>query len=199
MLEGLSGLADNRPAGVRISRNPSLALWLADHGLVALAARTIGASARPVRAILFDKSADKNWALGWHQDRTIAVHDRAEVAGFGPWSRKAGIVHVEPPFAIIEGMLTARIHLDLVPANGAPLVVAPGSHRAGKVLESEIEALVAQCGRFPCLADAGDTWLYRTAILHASPASAHCGSRRVLQVDFAAIDLPAPLRWLGIE
>lgn len=153
---------------------------------------------RPVRAILFDKSEAANWALGWHQDRTIAVRARAEVPGYGPWSVKAGLPHVEPPFALIEAMRTIRIHLDPVPADNAPLLVAPGSHLLGRIPEPEIEAAAARCGTAACLANRGDIWIYATAILHASAASARPARRRVLQIDYSADTLPAPLGWLGI-
>jgi hypothetical protein len=43
---------------------------------------------RPVRAILFNKSPDANWLVGWHQDLTIAVRERRDVPGYGPWSIK---------------------------------------------------------------------------------------------------------------
>jgi len=32
-------------------------------------ARLIGAVLRPVRGILFDKTASENWSVSWHQDR----------------------------------------------------------------------------------------------------------------------------------
>src|SRR5690242_8259073 len=40
----------------------------------------------PVRAIYFDKSPEANWLVPWHQDLTLALRERAEVPGFGPWS-----------------------------------------------------------------------------------------------------------------
>jgi hypothetical protein len=156
------------------------------------------ANRRPVRAILFDKSETANWALGWHQDRTIAVKARAGVPGFGPWSVKAGFVHVEPPFALIERMRTIRIHLDPVSPDNAPLLIAPGSHLLGRLPEREIDSAAARYGTAACLADRGDIWLYATAILHASAAATAPKRRRVLQVDYSADKLPAPLEWLGI-
>ncbi len=120
------------------------------------------------------------------------------VPGYGPWSRKAGLQHVEPPFALIEAMLTIRIHLDDVPPTNAPLLIAPGSHRLGRIPEQMIEAVVARCGARACLAAAGDLWAYATPILHASAAATGEGRRRVLQVDFSALDLPPPLCWLGL-
>ena len=186
-------------AGLRLHGVSGLAAVLDVAGpLGRIAAERQGENSRPVRAILFDKSAATNWALGWHQDRTIAVGTRVDVAGFGPWSVKAGIVHVEPPFALLETMLTMRIHLDSVPETNAPLLIAPGSHRLGRVAERDIDTGVARCGTFACLADRGDVWLYATPILHASSRAVRPEHRRVLQVDFSAQALPPGLDWLGI-
>lgn len=94
---------------------------------------------RPVRALLFDKSDDGNWALAWHQDRTIEVVEQQAVEGFGPWTVKQGRVHVAPPVTLLERMVTVRFHLDPVDADNAPLLVAPGSHRLGFIPEDAIE------------------------------------------------------------
>lgn len=177
---------------------PDVARLLESDRLGFAAAEVLGAGSWPVRAILFDKSEGANWSLGWHQDRTIAVRRRAEAPGFGPWSRKAGMIHVEPPFALIEQMVTLRIHLDAVDADNAPLLVAPGSHRLGRLPDAEIEGAVERCGVLSCLAERGDIWRYRTAILHASAAAARPRRRRVLQVDYSARPLPSPLAWLGV-
>ena len=95
-------------------------------------------------------------------------------------------------------MMTLRIHLDPVPPDNAPLLIAPGSHRLGRVPEAGIDAAVARCGRAMCLADRGDIWGYATPILHASSVSTGHPHRRVLQVDYSADMLPVPLEWLGI-
>ena len=39
-----------------------------------------------VLVLLFDKTPASNWALSWHQDRTIAAKQRADVEGFCPWT-----------------------------------------------------------------------------------------------------------------
>lgn len=95
-------------------------------------------------------------------------------------------------------MVTLRIHLDDVPADNAPLLIAPGSHRQGRVAERVIEAVVARCGVQACLADAGDVWAYATAIVHASASASGARHRRVLQVDYSAEALPGPLEWKGV-
>ncbi|MEP7007580.1 MAG: phytanoyl-CoA dioxygenase family protein [Sphingomonas bacterium] len=193
-----SGLEPDR-AGIRLHGIDGLSALLAPGTAVgSVAAGAIGAAARPVRAILFDKTATANWSLGWHQDRTIVVTERREMEGYGPWTVKAGLQHVVPPFELLARMVTLRIHLDPVSADNAPLLIAPGSHRAGRVEEQDIDAVVAVCGIATCLAERGDIWLYATPILHASEAAARPQRRRVLQVDYAAEDLPHGLEWLGV-
>ena len=66
-------------AGIRLRGIPALDPFLASTGPLGLvAASVLGPGCHPVRAILFDKTATKNWSLGWHQDRTIAVKERIE-------------------------------------------------------------------------------------------------------------------------
>src|SRR5262249_15240360 len=153
---------------------------------------------KPVRAILFDKNPGRNWRLGWHQDRTIAVRHREEVDGYGPWSMKSGLLHVAPPFELLAEMLTLRVHLDDVDLDNAPLQIAPGSHRYGRIAEHDVRRVVEECGTFACLAEAGDIWQYATPILHASDAATTPRQRRVLQVDYCSRDLPGGLHWMGV-
>lgn len=186
-------------AGIRLHGIPAIRQLLSPRGPVGgLAATILGPACQPVRALLFDKSAAANWSLPWHQDRTIAVAERLEVAGFGPWSMKAGMPHVAPPPALLARMITLRVHLDPVPRSNAPLLVAPGSHRMGRIAERDIAEVVARCGTAACLAEAGDVWAYSTPILHASEAASALTRRRVLRVDYAIDALPGGLRWLGV-
>jgi hypothetical protein len=194
----LSQIPPNQ-AGFRIHGIASLRPILNVPGSIgSLAASVLGDGCRPVRAILFDKTPETNWSLPWHQDRTIVVEERIEVEGFGPWTMKSGLCHVAPPFAILAAMATMRVHLDPVPESNAPLLIAPRSHRIGRVNETDIPEVVRRCGTAACLADRGDIWLYATPILHASEAAREPHHRRVLQVDFAIGDLPGGLRWLGV-
>ena len=153
---------------------------------------------RPVRAILFDKTPENNWSLGWHQDRTIAVKSREQIEGFDPWTTKNNIIHVEPPFRYFENMITIRIHLDSVTQRNAPLRVALGSHLIGKVTQDQVISVVQDSQLHDCLAAKGDVWLYATPILHCSDKSTSCGSRRVLQVDYSDRNLPGALDWAGL-
>jgi len=194
-LEPLSALATDG-AGVRLK-----VAGLADNltPVTQAATQLIGDDARPVRAVLFDKTAGQNWALGWHQDRTVVVRERREVPGFGPWSTKQGLLHVAPPIAVFEGMATFRIHLDLCGGDNAPLKVALGSHRIGRVTAREAAARAAEFPLMICEAEAGDVWAYSTPILHASDRARTPSRRRVLQVDYAATSLPGDLQRAGLE
>lgn len=72
---------------------------------------------------MFDKASDANWNLAWHQDVTIAVQRQMDVPGFGPWSVKDGIVHVQPPEEVLNAMVAIRVHLDPCGADNGPLRV----------------------------------------------------------------------------
>lgn len=186
-------------AGVRLHGLAALRGLLAATGAIgAIATDALGPATQPVRALLFDKSATTNWALGWHQDRTIVVRERREVDGFGPWTVKQGLQHVAPPFALLEAMVTLRVHIDPVPVDNAPLLVALGSHKRGRIPETAVEAVVADSRVHACIAERGDIWMYATPILHASDAAVRPARRRVLQIDFAAQALPGGLEWLGV-
>ncbi len=194
----LACLPADRP-GIRIHGLGELRAFLAPDGSIGrIATHVLGAAAQPVRALLFDKSPATNWGLPWHQDRAIAVAERIETDGFGPWTVKDGIVHVSPPDVLLAGMLTLRVHLDPVPPSNAPLLVAPGSHAHGRIAGRDIPSMVRRHGVRTCLAERGDVWLYATPILHASEPAREPKQRRVLQVDYAATELPGGLRWAGV-
>jgi hypothetical protein len=186
-------------AGVRLFGVAPLHKFLEPSGAIgAIAAAILGRASRPVRAVLFDKTLAANWALGWRQDRVIAVDERIGIDGLGPWTRKHGAPHAAPPFEFLARMFTMRLHLDDVPRSNAPLLIAPGSHRLGRVAEADVAGVVRRCGVVACTARAGDVWLYATPILHASEPATAAGRRRVFQVDYSADALPGGLRWLGI-
>jgi hypothetical protein len=199
LLEAVLSYLPRDQAGLRLRSVEGLAPFLTSTGHIGrCAASVLGDDCRPVRAILFDKTAETNWALGWHQDRTIAVKERVLVDGFGIWSTKSGMLHVEPPYELLSGMVTLRVHIDPVPATNSPLLIAPGSHKLGRVPEDDMREVVRRCGTVACLAEPGDIWLYATPILHASEAAVVPMHRRVLQVDFSVGRLPGGLEWLGI-
>ncbi|MBV9864411.1 MAG: phytanoyl-CoA dioxygenase family protein [Abitibacteriaceae bacterium] len=148
-----------------------------------------------VRGILFDKIPQANWKVTWHQDLSIAVRERKEAEGFGPWPQKAGVLHVQPPVAILEGMLTLRLHLDdCTPENG-PLQVIPGSHHYGRLDAQAIQCCRKNHPAVICPVPRGGALLMKPLLLHASSASQTPHHRRVIHLEFAAKTLPDGLAW----
>jgi ectoine hydroxylase-related dioxygenase (phytanoyl-CoA dioxygenase family) len=155
----------------------------------------LGSEVRVVRGIFFDKTATANWKVPWHQDLTIAVTERVDLADYGPWSLKAGVIHVQPPTAILERMLTVRIHLDDTDASNGALKVIPGSHTAGRLSPAAVESWRSIGNITICPVDRGGAMLMRPLLLHSSAAALVPQHRRVLHFEYAAATLPAPLTW----
>ena len=149
----------------------------------------------PVRAIYFDKSPSPNWLVPWHQDLTLALRERVEMPGFGPWSVKEGILDVQPPVELMGRMLAVRLHLDDTDGSNGALRVLPGSHRMGRLSGKRIQELRAGQEECVCVASAGDALLMRPLLLHASGRSTSGRHRRVLHIEYAAFALPAGLEW----
>jgi hypothetical protein len=149
----------------------------------------------PVRTIYFNKSSTTNWLVSWHQDLTLAVRERVEGPGFGPWSVKDGVPHVQPPVELLEQMIAVRLHLDAADETNGALRVLPGSHRHGRLSPEQIEALRARTPEVVCRAAAGDALLMRPLLLHASSRSTSDRPRRVLHIEYAAFTLPVGLNW----
>lgn len=155
----------------------------------------LGADARLVNGLFFDKTPDANWKVAWHQDLAISVKERMDVSGFGPWTLKAGVHHVQPPPAILECMLALRIHLDDTnEANGA-LKVIPGSHKLGRLTAVEISLISHETAPVLCEAARGSVLAMRPLLLHASSAGSSPNRRRVIHLEFANCALPGSLAW----
>lgn len=160
-----------------------------------VARQVLGAEARPVRGIFFDKVPSANWKVPWHQDLTIAVRERHDIAGFDPWSQKDGVPHVQPPVQVLAEMLTTRLHLDACPRDNGPLRVLPGSHQSGRLSAGKIVGWREQVEERVCPVERGGLLLMKPLLLHASSASESPSHRRVLHIEWAARELPTPLRW----
>lgn len=170
-------------------------LLAASAAVRALVEPVLGPACVAVRGILFDKTAAANWKVGWHQDLVVALRERREVAGFGPWSLKAGVVHAQAPAEVLERMLAVRLHLDDCGAENGPVRVLPGTHLLGKLDAEAIDRERARVAERVCVASRGGALLMRPLLLHASSPAARPGRRRVIHLEFAAGPLPGGLAW----
>jgi hypothetical protein len=145
--------------------------------------------------LFFEKTPSGNWAVPWHLDRTIAVKERIDIAGYGPWSSKGGVLHVEPPISILQGMLALRLFVDDCVEDDGPLEVAVGFHRYGRVPASEASDIARKSDIFTATGRAGDVLAMKSLAIHRAERAALPTRRGTLHVDYAVVDLPAPLEW----
>jgi hypothetical protein len=191
----LNASKERRRGGIRnLLAQPSIRDLAISPQMQALVEPILGLQWFPVRAILFDKVPEANWKVPWHQDLSIAVDRKVEVEGFGPWSEKAGVIHVQPPTGILEQMVAVRIHLDECDAANGPLRVIPKSHRYGRISEKQIERHLTETP-VTCLVSSGGVLLMKPLLLHASSPSQSPAHRRVIHIEYAACTLPPELRW----
>lgn len=188
--------AGGRIGGVRnlLQTFPSVAQVAKSEQAKALLHHLLPSEAFPVRAIFFDKTPGANWNVAWHQDLHIAVAERIETPGYGPWSVKAGVPHVQPPVEVLASMVTIRIHLDDCDATNGALRVIPGSHAAGILGAGEFKrwlekpSLVAEVPK-------GGALVMSPLLLHSSSAAQKPSHRRVLHIEYASCELPGDLSW----
>ncbi|HZM05634.1 MAG TPA: phytanoyl-CoA dioxygenase family protein [Candidatus Saccharimonadales bacterium] len=164
----------------------------------ALVKPVLGANAFLARSLLFDKTPQANWKVAWHQDLTIAVERKIDVGGFTAWSMKKGIAHVQPPSAVLERMLTVRLHLDDCDVSNGALQVIPGSHNAGKLDAEAIGQWRTAKPPAICAVPRCGVLLMRPLLLHASSSADRPSHRRVAHLEFAAESLPGGLQWHSV-
>ncbi|MEI9809601.1 MAG: hypothetical protein WDO16_18040 [Bacteroidota bacterium] len=63
-----------------------------------------------VKSIYFDKPAQSNWFVAYHQDLTISVDKKIPAEGFSAWTVKQDQFSVQPPVEILENNFTIRVH-----------------------------------------------------------------------------------------
>ena len=182
--------------GVRnLIGHPTVMALLSHERLARYLWSIIGRDLVAVKATLFDKTSEANWRVQWHQDRAIAVKERLDVAGYGPWTTKAGLLHVDAPQEVLSQMLAIRIHLDSCGAENGPLRVIPGSHRLGKLSDEQIELVVAHHPMAELHVPQGALLLMRPLVVHSSSVARAVDHRRVLHIEFAPVEAISPLKW----
>jgi ectoine hydroxylase-related dioxygenase (phytanoyl-CoA dioxygenase family) len=158
----------------------------------------LGSEARVVRGTFFDKHKDANWKVAWHQDLTIAVRQQIDVEGFGPWSIKTGIPHVQPPVSVLENMLALRLHLDDTDESNGALLVIPGTHNVGRLSAQDIQERKGRDTIITCSVPKGGVMVMRPLLLHASSAASVPRHRRVMHFEYSSCDLPGGMEWFEV-
>ncbi len=150
-----------------------------------------------VRVILFNKTETNNWLVPWHQDRTVAVSKKFNLTGWGPWSLKEGIHHVQPPVEVLNQMIIFRIHLDGADEENGCLKVFPGSHFGGIMSKEMIQKYTKDRVNIPyvCHANAGSLITMHPLVLHSSSKATFPSQRRVLLIEYCDFELTSGVAW----
>jgi hypothetical protein len=148
-----------------------------------------------VAARLVDCAVDADAPAEWHQGRVVAVRERMDVHGYGPWTMRLGVPHVEAPSAVLKQMIVLRVHLDAPLEEAPPFQVLPGSHRSGKLSEDGVRKLVATMPAIAPRVVRGSLLLMNPLLVHTAPARPARSRYRVLHLEFAPAEAISPLEW----
>jgi ectoine hydroxylase-related dioxygenase (phytanoyl-CoA dioxygenase family) len=165
---------------------PSVAHLARDPRLIAMAADVLGSEPTPFGATLFDKSADANWLVAWHQDKALPFAERREAAGWGPWSEKGGVPYAIAPASALANVVALRLHLDDSTSDNGPLRVLPGTHKLGVLSDEQIDDAARSIEAVTCTVERGGVIMMRPLLVHASSKVRVAASRRVLHFEYAA-------------
>ena len=165
---------------------PAVARLVSDPRLITLAAEVLGCEPVPFGATLFDKSAEANWLVVWHQDTALPLDERRETADWGPWSEKAGVIYAHAPATALSKVVALRVHLDdSTPENG-PLRVLPGTHTLGVLSDAQIQDAARRVEPVTCTIEQGGVIVMRPLIVHASSKVTVAAARKVLHFEYSA-------------
>jgi ectoine hydroxylase-related dioxygenase (phytanoyl-CoA dioxygenase family) len=187
LLSALDESPKRSRAGVRhLMSNPRIAELAADPRLLALVHPVLGTNAQPYRATLFHKSIASNWLVVWHQDTALPLRAQRDLPGWGPWSRKCGVIYAHAPAGVLERILALRVHLDDSTSGNGPLRVLPGTHQMGVLSDAAIQRLARKLPAVECTVARGGVVSMRPLLVHASSKVTAPAPRRVLHIEYAA-------------
>src|SRR5277367_1365961 len=156
-------------AGARhLMKNRTVSGLANDNRLTELAGAWLGCLAVPFRATLFEKSGTANWLIPWHQDTALPLMERFDLAGWGPWSEKAGASYAHAPAWALSRVIALRVHLDASDADNGPLRVIPGSHLGGVLSDQTVLEVVSTNDAAECCVPRGGVIAMRPLIIHSS-------------------------------
>lgn len=149
---------------------------------------------KSIKSIYFDKPPNANWIVNWHQDLTINVTNRIETADFLNWRVSEKRTIVQQNKAILENIITIRIHLDDCTRQNGALRVIKKSHLNG-VVEIKEWIKTKEKDVSICEVEKGGVLIMKPLILHSSRRVENKMKRRVIHIEFTDQELPNGLSW----
>jgi len=147
-----------------------------------------------VQCTLFEKTPENGWMVPYHQDLSIPIKNGNDNEGYRR-SRKEGVCYIQPATAVLASLRAVRLHLDDCGHENGSLRVITGSHRKGRIPESDIPLVVAQGEEMLCTVNAGDALIMHPLLLHASSKPSVPSRRRVLHFLYGPVVAPPGLQW----
>ncbi len=185
VLAALDDMPRSRAGARHVLSVPAVSALACDARLAGLARSFLGTEPFPYRATLFEKSADSNWLVVWHQDTALPFRERFASDGWGPWSVKDGVLYSHAPASALSRLVALRVHLDPSEHTNGPLRVVPGSHRLGVLSDDAISELVLRSKAVECIVPRGGILAMRPLLLHASGKASSRIPRRVIHIEYA--------------
>jgi ectoine hydroxylase-related dioxygenase (phytanoyl-CoA dioxygenase family) len=175
--------------------NPAVARVASDERMLGIARRFVGVTAVPFRATLFEKTGQSNWLIAWHQDRGLPLQATFDMADWGPWTAKDGVLHALAPAWALDRVIALRLHLDDSTVSNGPLRVIPGSHQNGVLQDAEVQERASRGPEIECTVTRGGVIAMRPLMIHASSKCVGDLPRRVLHIEYAdALELASGIR-----
>lgn len=191
-----AAIGDVDGAGARhLIDHPAVRALLQRRPLTALMKEVLGSNTFAYKATVFDKHAEANWLVAWHQDISIPVQRRLELRGWTGWSHKEDVLYVQAPTEVLAKLVALRIGLDDSRVDNGPLRLLVGSHRLGRLKHDDIATQSENYFEKVVTGPQGSGLLMRPLTIHASSKTANVVRRRVLHLEFANFQLPSGLSW----
>ena len=185
IIAALSRTVRSRAGARHLMADPTIEALARDPRLMRIARSALGEGAVPFRATLFEKSANANWLVVWHQDTALPLEQRFDLPGWSSWSTKGGILYAHAPAWALARILALRVHLDECTSDNGPLRIIPGSHARGMLSDDEVFRLTRTQETVECLVRRGGVLAMRPLLLHSSPKVRSQEPRRVIHIEYA--------------
>ncbi|HEX6278782.1 MAG TPA: phytanoyl-CoA dioxygenase family protein [Pyrinomonadaceae bacterium] len=164
---------------------PAVETFASDRRLLDAGLELTGHRFIPYKATLFNKTGKANWLVAWHQDVALPVESEFEADGWGPFTRKAGIIYGHAPTEVLHNVLALRIHLDASTSANGPLRVIAGSHKKRLANDAEFNQVVRNVAPVELTVGRGGVIAMSPLLVHASSKCAADQPRRVLHIEYA--------------
>jgi hypothetical protein len=180
-----SGIRRGRAGARNLMSQSDVRRTASDPRMLRIASRALGLEAAPYRATLFEKSRLANWLVVWHQDTVLPLRSQFDLPGWGPWSRKAGVLYAHAPSWALSHIVALRIHLDASTPDNGPLRILSGTHSLGVMSDVEVFALARSQVHVDCIVGRGGVMAMYPLLVHSSGRARCRAIRRVLHIEYA--------------